>query len=826
MSERAIFLVDHRHYDVVWRKTLEDYADMQERHLLKVVEMMRNYPQYKFTISQAISLANFLMRHYELESELRVRLREGRIAVAGGAYATPDTNMVSGEALYRNILYGVEYFRKFDHVVETGSLEGASGYSGQLPQILRQLGFKAVIAPAVLPGLRLQSDDPVVAAAPPPPARPSAFWWEGLDGTRIPAYMPTLAAGPTRFYPEPFQETFRTKESYELLQIYRQIISEAQSHGDDAVWLHVWDEERKVDDEFVEAMWQERRRKDGKPMRFADPAEYTKAIADKPITVVHRGEINPLHTGGYTTRIGVKQASVMLENLLIEVEKWFAAAGTEALHFPELKFRDLWEQLFVLQSHHAITGCHTDKVRHRLDSLVLHTQRDLNELRTRAIHTLCAYINAPPRDDWRPLHVFNSLNWQRRGVVEFRKPGGVQIADNDGNPVPVLNRGIFCYFPADVPACGYNTYWYLVGGGQQPREVQQNHFETDCFKVSVESDGQFTITDKRTGTVITRPGEPWADILAREDRGSLWCKGYTGAEARSTVTGTRIFRALFGWELRRTGEVTAAPWHEFGKLTWTQAFFFYDKLPHFDLHIDLAWRGSATELRLRLPLGEFAQSCVHGIPYGAAARFPYAADSAVQDGKSLIAGGDWPACAWVEFGDGVYGITMAHTGTPGVQCEDGVMQVSLLRSPIDDPEFSHNFHLAAERGAHENGNHHYRFSFMPGEGDWRSNGSYRFGFETQNPLFPYIGPARTGRSPITRSFLDFGPPNLICTAWLANRQGQRLVRIYEAEGTETELAWGQMPERRIYHATPSGERLEPADKLVFKPFEIKNILLA
>ena len=179
MSEQAIFLVDHRHYDVVWRKTLEDYADMQERHLLKVVEMMRNYPQYKFTISQAITLANFMLRHYDLESELRVRVQEGRIAVAGGAYATPDTNMVSGEGLYRNFLYGVEYFRKFDHVVETGSLEGASGYSAQLPQILRQLGFTAVIAPPAIPGLRFENDDapspavsPHTAPVPPPPPPP------------------------------------------------------------------------------------------------------------------------------------------------------------------------------------------------------------------------------------------------------------------------------------------------------------------------------------------------------------------------------------------------------------------------------------------------------------------------------------------------------------------------------------------------------------------------------------------------------------------------------------------------------------------------------
>ena len=820
MSEPTIYLVDHRHYDVVWRKTLEDYADMQERHLLKAVEMMRNYPQYKFTISQAITLANFMLRHYDLESELKVRIGEGRIAVSGGAYATPDTNMVSGEALYRNFLYGIEYFRKFDQQVHTGALEGASGYSAQLPQILRQLGIKHMIAPPDMPGLRLESEN---GAA--PSASASAFWWEGLDGTRLPVYTPTMDVGPTRFYPEPFQETFRTKERYELLQIYREIIAQAQTLDARDVWLNVWDEERKLDDEFVDAMWQERRKKTLKQLQFAEPSDYIAATAGQPIPSLHRGEINPLHTGVYSTRIGVKQGAAMLENLIVEVEKWFSAAGTEALHFPELKFRDLWEQLFILQSHHAITGCHTDKVRHRLDSLVAHTQRELNELRTRALHAICSYIDAPPRGDWRPLHVFNSLNWQRRGIVEFRKPGGVQIADNDGNPVPVLNRGDFCHFPADVPPCGYSTYWYLAGGGQQPRELQLTQFETDCFKAAILPDGNFTVADKRNGMAVTPPGELWADVVAREDRGSLWCKGCTGKETKSAIDGTRLFRALLGWELKRSGHIAGAPWPEFGSLVWTQSFFFYDKLPWFDLHLDLTWKGSATELRLRLPCGPFAQSSVYGVPFGAVARFPYRADSMVRDGKSMVEGGEWPACGWVEYGDGEYGLTLAHAGTPGIRCEDGVLEVSLLRSPIDDPAFSHNFYLPAERGAYENGDHHYRFSFMPAAGDWRSNGSYRLGCELQNPLFAYSGPARTGRSPSTRSFLDFGPPNLICTAWLSNRQGHKFIRIVEAEGTPTTLVWGRKPDRKAYFASPFGDRLGPADNIELKPFEIKNIML-
>ena len=821
MAEPVIYIVDHRQYHVVWRKTLEEYADMQERQLLKVIELMRNYPQYKFTISQAITLANFLVRHYDLESELAVRLTEGQLGVTGGAYAIPDTNMVSGEALYRNLLNGLRFFRShFEYKVRATTLAGASGYSAQLPQILRQLGLECV-AGGAMPALRLEPLD----GQPPPASAPRSFEWEGLDGTGVPVHLPTIEAGPTRFYPEPFQEIFRTKESIDLLQIYKDVFTQAQRSPEEAVWLHIWDEERKVDEELVDAMWELRRKKLPKQMKLATPVDYLDRIAGQPVTCVHHGEMNPVNTGTYSTRIALKQGSVLLENLAAEVEKWFCAAGTERLHYPELKFQDIWEQIFVLQSHHAITGCHTDRVKHRLDSLIHHTQRDLRELRTRAVSAICAYINAPRRGDWRPLHVFNSLNWRRSGIVQVHRLGGVQIADSDGNPVPVLNRGDTCHFIADVPACGYTTYWFLAGGGQAPHEAPQREFETDCFRVAVGSDLNVAITDKRTGTLITRSGEQWGTIAAREDRGSLWCKGYTGKYAQSVIESARLWRALLGWELQRTGSIRQAAWHEFGTATWTQSLFFYDTQPCFDMHLDVHWRGSATELRLRLPFGPFAHSSVYGIPFGSLARFPYKSDAVLKDGRSVVEGQEWPACAWAEIGDGEYGVTVAHTGTPGFRCEGGAIEVSLLRSPIDDPAWSHNFYLKAERGAHEHGKHHYRFSFSPGAGDWRANRSYRFGCETHNPLFAYVGPAREGRSPAERSFLDFGPDNLICSAWTANHQGHQFARIYEAEGTPTELVWGRKPERRVYFASPFQERLEPAERIIFRPFEIRNIML-
>jgi len=442
-------------------------------------------------------------------------LREHKLCIAGGFYACPDTNMVSGEALFRNLLYGTRYFKeRFSHDVTTGSLHGPSGWSAQVPQMLKLLGIERV-AGRPMHGMRLESPDGATVE------NASAFLWEGLDGSAVPVYMPTIEIGPTRFYPQPFQETFRTKESFDLLNIYKEIIGEAQQHEAEVLWVDIWDEERKLDEELVDAIWEERRRKHPKQMLFAEPANYD-GIDSRPPEAVHRGEINPIHTGTFSTRIGVKQASVMLENLIVDVEKWFAAAAVERLHFPELKFHDLWEQVFILQSHHAISGCHTDRVRHRLDSLVNYTRRELDGLKTRALSAISSQINAPRREEWRPLHVFNSLNWQRTGIVEMKMPGGAQIADGEGNPVPLLNRGDNCIFLAEAPACGYSTYWFIPGGGLSPQQVEQDEFETDSLKVDINrADGNISITDKKNQVVVTGESELWGGIIAREDRGSL-----------------------------------------------------------------------------------------------------------------------------------------------------------------------------------------------------------------------------------------------------------------------------------------------------------------
>jgi alpha-mannosidase len=66
----------------------------------------------------------------------------GKFHVIGGSWVENDSNMPSGEALSRQLIYGQRYFQsRFGIRCNTAWLPDSFGYSGQLPQIIREAGM-------------------------------------------------------------------------------------------------------------------------------------------------------------------------------------------------------------------------------------------------------------------------------------------------------------------------------------------------------------------------------------------------------------------------------------------------------------------------------------------------------------------------------------------------------------------------------------------------------------------------------------------------------------------------------------------------------------
>ena len=71
---------------------------------------MEQYPEYKFGASQPY-LYRQIKEHYpELYGKIRQRVEEGRWELQGGMYVEADCNLISGESMVRQFLYGKNFF--------------------------------------------------------------------------------------------------------------------------------------------------------------------------------------------------------------------------------------------------------------------------------------------------------------------------------------------------------------------------------------------------------------------------------------------------------------------------------------------------------------------------------------------------------------------------------------------------------------------------------------------------------------------------------------------------------------------------------------------
>ena len=100
---------------------------------------MEKYPEYLFMSSQP-QLYDYVKKNDpKLYEKIKARIKEGRWEAEGSMWLEPDTNLVSGESLVRQILLGKK-FMKEEFGVENKCLwlPDVFGYTAALPQILKK----------------------------------------------------------------------------------------------------------------------------------------------------------------------------------------------------------------------------------------------------------------------------------------------------------------------------------------------------------------------------------------------------------------------------------------------------------------------------------------------------------------------------------------------------------------------------------------------------------------------------------------------------------------------------------------------------------------
>ena len=172
-SDCTVSVVGHTHIDIAWLWTVAQTREKAQRSFATAMNFIRQYPDYVFMSSQP-QLYQFVK---ETDPELYGRIKEavkaGRWEPEGAMWLEADTNLVSGESLIRQILYG-KRFMKEEFGVDNKMLwlPDVFGYSGVLPQIMRKSGVTRFFT------TKLQWNESN-------PMPNDTFIWEGIDGSRV-----------------------------------------------------------------------------------------------------------------------------------------------------------------------------------------------------------------------------------------------------------------------------------------------------------------------------------------------------------------------------------------------------------------------------------------------------------------------------------------------------------------------------------------------------------------------------------------------------------------------------------------------------------------
>jgi alpha-mannosidase len=106
------------------------------------VRLAKKYPEYIFSQSSAAMYRDVMERDPVVFQGNTLLVKEGRWELLGGMWVESDTNLLNGESLVRQFLYGQRFFMEhFGRKCSTVWLPDVFGFSWILPQIIRKAGM-------------------------------------------------------------------------------------------------------------------------------------------------------------------------------------------------------------------------------------------------------------------------------------------------------------------------------------------------------------------------------------------------------------------------------------------------------------------------------------------------------------------------------------------------------------------------------------------------------------------------------------------------------------------------------------------------------------
>lgn len=824
-KEYELMCAAHAHIDMNWQWGWDETVKIVLDTTKSILKIMEEYPEFKFSQSQA-SVYKILEDYApKLLEEVKKRVYEGRWEVSASTWVEADKNMPSSESMAKQLLYAKKYLSDLleisvDDIVIDFEPD-TFGHSVNVPEVLRNANVKYYYHCRGMNDCEYQ-----------------LYVWRAPSGAEV------LVNRERNFYfvdvnPDMALHAFSNSELTgvkKTLHVYG-----VGDHGGGPTRRDV---ERLLDMNQWPVY---------PTFRLVTYREFFEAVEPfRDSLPVYEGEMNCIFDGCFTSQSRNKDGNRRSEELIYKTEVFNTLARMEGKAYPRQKMEDTWRKILLNQFHDIVTGSGVRATREYALGMYQEVKASADSMRTSAYNYIADSINtellvreeeiknnAPDlaraygagvgsgqvergSGNTRIYHIFNPTERQRTEGVEmllwewYGDPDRLEIVDAEGKTLEyqILEEGYNNYWyhnymkllvQVTVPGFGYTTIKLTEGAMKkvpikfhwerrhQDREMMV--LENDVLRVEFDKyDASLvSVIDKETGRELidtSRKSGIFQYIVEANQKAlcdwrsemSSWLVGRF--KSVENVNQNLEVKVSEGYP---ENKVVEYDWREVerprirkGRIrsTLSYAAKFHNSAIKVDVSLDAGsrnlnykvecdWHEIGNEdkgvprLQFLMPVPFERTTYVQDIPFGVVERGEFGTDT---PGMSFAAAFDQ---------DGAGGIAVSSRNTYGYRCEDNSVALALLRSPFDPDPYPENGICRSE----------FCVAFLEERPD--SSELIRKFQEYNCAMDVVSGNRHSGKLDLAKSYLRVEADSvLVSTVKMAEESEEMVVRLYETGGKE------------------------------------------
>lgn len=787
--------IGHTHIDVAWWWTVAQTREKVVRSFATVLELMEEYPNYKFMSSQPVLYYFLKQRYPELYERIKARVAEGRWETEGGMWLEADCNLTSGESLVRQFLHGKRFFQEeFGKDNKILWLPDVFGYSGALPQIMKKSGVDYFMTTKLAWNQinRIPND---------------TFVWRGIDGSEVLTHLITTV-GIGQDPKESFFTTYNGMLHPDAIMGGWERYQNKEINNDILICYGYGDGGGGPTRQMLETSQRMEKGVKGIPMVRQETArtyfdELSERVKDNRRLETWEGEFYfEYHRGTYTSMARNKKGNRRSENLMMDLELLGVLAGD----YPVEADTRLWRDIILLnQFHDILPGSSISEV------------YDVSKMEYEA---LAEEVSGMIRSRLEQLAgqgdgitVFNTLGFERNDVVRLGDVKASGLMDEKGVVYPVQQTadGAVAYLRG-LPSKGYKTLKAVDAEAVSPfTRSDDRHLETPHYSIVLDENGHFaSIYDKEYDRELVKEGMAANQLRMYEDKPIYfdnWDIDMYYTEKSWPVDD------LVSMKWTNDGPVCTTLELEYrcSLSTVWQKIHFYADTRRIDFETKVDWKLHQHLLKAEFPVDIHSDEATFEVQFGNVKRKTHTNTSWDK--------ARFESCAqkWMDFSEGHYGVSLLNDCKYGHSVNDGVIGLTLIKSGVEpNPN--------ADVEVHE-----FTYSLYPhGEG-WQQAGTVREAYNLNQPAYAVSG----GEAGKSFCFASVDKDNVVLETVKGAEDGNGTVlRLYECENARTRVTLTVPAGVTSAYSTNLLEEIEEeltvaGGKATFtiKPYEIKTILL-